>query len=92
MTRNCAQIFHTVNVYSLRMTEFTLGLGNNKLQHFLNAFYTKKRLSPGLLTDIEPPKEMFHTMLDMKNANKKQDKKFKIAIKIERPILVFLSP
>ena len=39
---------------------------------FLNAFYTKTRLSQNLLPDMKLLKKIFPTILDMKNANRAQ--------------------
>ena len=37
------------------------------MQYFLNAFYTKTRLSQGLLPETKLLKKIFPTILDMKN-------------------------
>ena len=75
--RNCVEIFHATKVNAYRLDIVSLKFREKEtVQYFLNTFYMKTRLSQDLHLDMELLKKMFPKMLNMKNANKVQKKKF----------------
>ena len=76
-------------LYTVYKVAYTLS--HKTVKCFLDVFYTKTRLSEGLLPDMKLIEKMFPIILDMKNANRAESFS-RMVRKIESPTLISLPP